>query len=150
MGIPILARQYLYIETGPWRYCFCFELLAIHQPNGKRREGINHTPWAQWEITPIIQTTALHGNYATGMRYMITSSNGNIFRVTGPLCGEFTGSGEFHTQRPLTRSFDVFFDLRQNKRLSKQPRGWWFEAPSWSLWRQCNEHRLDHSLVFPW
>ena len=25
---------------------------------------------------------------------MITSSNGNIFRVTGPLCGECTGDGE--------------------------------------------------------
>ena len=69
---------------------------------------------------------------------MMTSSNGNIFRVTGPLCGEFTGPGEFPTQRPVTRSFDVFFDLRLNKRLSKQPWGWWFEAPSWSLWRQYN------------
>ena len=28
--------------------------------------------------------------------FMMTSSNGNIFRVTGPLCGEFTGPGEFH------------------------------------------------------
>ena len=52
---------------------------------------------------------------------MMTSSNGNIFRVTGPLCGEFTGPGEFPTQRPVTRSSDVFFDLRLNKRLSKQP-----------------------------
>ena len=52
---------------------------------------------------------------------MMTSSNGNIFRVTGPLCGEFTGPGEFPTQRPVTRSFDVFFDLGLNKRLSKQP-----------------------------
>ena len=69
---------------------------------------------------------------------MMTSSNGNIFRVTGPLCGEFTGPSEFPTQRPVTRSFDVFFDLRLNKRLSKQPWGWWFETPSWSLWRQCN------------
>ena len=25
--------------------------------------------------------------------------------------------GEFPTQRPVTRSFDVFFDLRPNKRL---------------------------------
>ena len=66
---------------------------------------------------------------------MMTSSNGNIFRVTGPLCGEFTGPGEFPTQSPVTRSFDVFFDLRLNKRLSKQPWGWWFETPSWSLWR---------------
>ena len=36
---------------------------------------------------------------------MMTSSNGNIFRITGPLCGEFTGPGEFPTQRPVTRSF---------------------------------------------
>ena len=69
---------------------------------------------------------------------MMTSSNGNIFRVTGPLCGEFTGPGEFPTQRPVTRSFDVFFDLLLNKRLSKQPWGWWFETLSWSLWRHCN------------
>ena len=70
--------------------------------------------------------------------FMMTSSNGNIFRVTGPLCGKFTGPGEFPTQRPVTWSFGVFFDLRLNKRLSKQPWGWWFETPSWSLWRQCN------------
>ena len=70
---------------------------------------------------------------------MMTSSNGNIFRVTGHLSGEFTGPGEFPTQRPVTRSFDVFFDLRLNKRLSKQLWGWWFETPSWSWWRQCND-----------
>ena len=64
---------------------------------------------------------------------MMTSSNGNIFQVTGPLCGEFTGPGEIPTQRPVTGSFEVFFDLRLNRRLSKQPWGWWFETPSWSL-----------------
>ena len=69
---------------------------------------------------------------------MMTSSNGNIFHVTGPLCGEFTGPGEFLAQGPVTRSFDVFFDLRLNKRLSKQSWGWWFETLSWSLWCQCN------------
>ena len=37
----------------------------------------------------------------------MTSSNGNIFRVTGPLCREFTGPGEFPTQSPVTRGFDV-------------------------------------------
>ena len=47
--------------------------------------------------------------------------------------------GEFPTQRPVTRSFDVFFDLRMNKRLSKQPWGWWFETPAWSLWRNRND-----------
>ena len=44
----------------------------------------------------------------------MTSPNEKIFRVTGPLCGEFTGPGEFPAQRPVTRSFDVIFDLRLN------------------------------------
>ena len=43
---------------------------------------------------------------------MMTSSNGNIFGVTGPLCGESPVTGEFPSQRPVTRSFDVFFGLR--------------------------------------
>ena len=37
----------------------------------------------------------------------MTSSNGDIFRVTNPLCGEFTGPGEFPAQKQVTRSFDV-------------------------------------------
>ena len=48
-------------------------------------------------------------------------------------------TGEFPAQRPVTRSFDVFFDLRLNKRLSKQSWGWWFETSSRSLWRHSNE-----------
>ena len=46
--------------------------------------------------------------------------------------------GEFPAQRPMTRSFDVFFDLCPNKRLSKQSRRWWFEMPLHPLWRHCN------------
>ena len=46
--------------------------------------------------------------------------------------------GEFSAQRSVTRSFDVFFHLHLNKPSSKQSRGWWFETPSGSLWRQCN------------
>ena len=46
--------------------------------------------------------------------------------------------GEFPTQRPVTRSFDVYFDLRPDKRLSKQSWGWWFETLSHSLWRHRN------------
>ena len=70
---------------------------------------------------------------------MMTSSNGIISRFTGYLCGEFTGPGYFPTQRPVTRSFDVFFNLRLNKRLSKQWWGWWFETLSRPLWRHRNE-----------
>ena len=43
------------------------------------------------------------------------------------------------SQRPVTRSFDVFFDLRPNKWLSKQSWGWWFETPSCPLLRRCND-----------
>ena len=165
--------------------------------------------------------------------YMMTSSNGNIFRVNGPLCGEFTGPRwiphtkasdaelwmnewmniyftevfrlvhhftciytsswishtsdshksfnidiyisfvlpavcasfiqglyfwfrvfkviipvyqyitrfflRFSTLATGTLRYDVFFDLRLNKWLSKQPWGWSFETPSWSLWRHRNE-----------
>ena len=46
-------------------------------------------------------------------------------------------TGEFPAQRPVTRSFDVFFDLRLNKRLSKQWWSWWFETPSHPFWRHC-------------
>ena len=51
---------------------------------------------------------------------MMTSSNGNIFRVT------------------VTRNFDVYFHLRPNNRLSKQSWGWLFETQSRPLWRHRN------------
>ena len=71
--------------------------------------------------------------------FMTVLSNGNIFHVTGHLCGEFTGPCVFPAQRPVTRSTDVFCDLCLNKQLSKQSWGWWFEMPS--LWRHCNVYR---------
>ena len=59
--------------------------------------------------------------------------------------------GEFPTQRPVTRSFDVYFDLRPNKWLSKQSWSWWFETLSCPLWRHCNVSRnfvmlLQHGI----
>ena len=61
------------------------------------------------------------------------------FSASLALCaGNSPVPGEFPTQRPVTRSFDVYFDLRPNKGLSKQWRGWWFEMQSCSLWRHFN------------
>ena len=57
-----------------------------------------------------------------------------------------------HTERPVTRSFDAFFELRLNKRLSKESRGCWFETPSRPLWRHCNDQhsrRWKHSIIEP-
>ena len=66
------------------------------------------------------------------------------FVLSLSLCaGNSLVSGEFPSQRPVTRSFDVFFHLCLNKWLSKQSRGWWFETPSCSLWSHCNEHGSD-------
>ena len=70
--------------------------------------------------------------------FMMTSSNGNIVSVTGHLCGEFTGPRWIARTKPVTRSFDVFFDLHLNKLLSKQSWGWWFETLSRPLWRHRN------------
>ena len=85
---------------------------------------------------------------------MMTSSNGNISRVTCHLCGNSPVPGEFPAQRPVTQSFDVFFYLRPNKRLSKHWRGWWFGTPSCPLWRHCNEMcwicRINCSLPSEW
>ena len=56
------------------------------------------------------------------------------------LCaGNSLVTGEFPAQRPVTWSLDVFFDLQLNKRISKQLWGWWFETPSHSSWRHCND-----------
>ena len=70
--------------------------------------------------------------------------------------GNSSVPGEFPAQRPVTRSFDVFFDLRLNKRLSKQSCGWGFETISRPLWRHRNvlltaiecRHRDWHSMRY--
>ena len=71
-------------------------------------------------------------------RSVMTSSNRNIFRITALCAGKSPVTGEFPVRSPVARSFDVFFDLRLNKRLSKQSQGRWFETQSRSLWRHCN------------
>ena len=62
---------------------------------------------------------------------MMTSSNGNVYALLAICAGNSPVSGEFPAQRPVTQSFDVFFDLRLNKRLSKS-------MLSRPLWRHCN------------
>ena len=47
--------------------------------------------------------------------------------------------GEFPLQKPVTRSFHIFFDQDMNDRLSEQSWSWWLEAPSRPLWRHCSD-----------
>ena len=66
------------------------------------------------------------------------------------LCaGNSSLTGEFPSQRPVTRSFNVFFDLRLSKRLSKQSWGWWFETPLCSSWRHCNDVDMSVERLNP-
>ena len=84
---------------------------------------------------------------------MLTSSNGNIFRVTGTCCWEFTS----HRWIPLTKASDAelwYFLWSASERLSQQSWSYWFEKPSRSLCRHCNGwrvllylHRLAHVWV---
>ena len=102
-------------------------------------------PWQQ--CTPSSISWGLLGliNREGTAFLMMTSSNGNIFRVTGLLCGKFTGTGEFHAERPVIRSFISLIcawinswvntsaagDLRRN-------RAHYDVTQSRPLWRHCN------------
>ena len=101
----------------------------------------------KWEIGYISQTD--RKNYDTQYD-MISNIKFHIFTwwrhqietisALLALCaGNPSVTGEFPSQRPVTWSCDAFFDLHPNKRLSKQSWRGWFETPSRSLWRHCNE-----------
>ena len=88
----------------------------------------------------------LCSSYSSGLLYWRWGSipwwlhQMETFAALLALCaGNSPVTGEFHAQRPVTRSFDVFFDLRLNQQLSKQCWGRWFETQSCPLWRHCNE-----------
>ena len=71
--------------------------------------------------------------------FMMTSSKWNHFPRYWPfVTGNSLLTGEFPSQRPVTWSFDVFFDLCLHKRLNKHLWGCIFEMPLCSLWRHCN------------
>ena len=79
-------------------------------------------------ITPSLVTT-------TWWRHQMET----FYALLALCAGNSLVAGEFPSQRPVTRSFDVFYDLRRKKRLSKQSKRWWFETSSCSLWRHRNE-----------
>ena len=130
---PIIVNQILR-NTFQWKRN---SNISIHEnafENGDWQNGVHFVQGEGWvkRILSYYFTFNKQNQHEDAMAWkhfrpfvcMMTSSNGNIFRVTGPLS--------------VTRSFDVYFDLRPNKRLSKQSWGWWFETLSWSLWRHHN------------
>ena len=102
-------------------YIFSFKKMHLKMSSGK------------WQPFCLSLNVLIH----CGTQSM-TSSNGNISTLLSICAWNSPVPGEFPAQRPVTRSFDVFFDLRLNKELSKQSWGWWFETPSCPLWCHCN------------
>ena len=93
---------------------------------------------SQYLFTPFV---LFHGFYSWWRHQME-----NFSALLAISAGNSPVIGEFPTQRPVTRSFDIFFDLRVNKRLSKQWWGWWFHTLSRPLWRHRNE-KISHQCA---
>ena len=121
-------------------------LLHMHLANERWRYIVTSSPisWVHTQNDPCKQEMWLQHQGAGALCHSLLLRSTwwrhqmETFSVLLALCaGNSPATGEFPAQRPVKRSFDVFFDLHLNKRLSKQPWGWWFETPSCSLWRHC-------------
>ena len=140
-----------------WSYVF----LALTHRYVILQEVIDLTPAEVFLLYDVNVTTNGSGQASgndTGSPHKLSVSTGprdtwwrhqmETFSALLAFCaGNSPVTGEFSAQRPVTRSFDVFFDLRLNKRLSKQSWGWWFETPSRPLWRYRNGYNMN--TVFP-
>ena len=97
---------------------------------------IEHWQRSTHQLTVAITIAASSVTYSTWWRHQMVT-----FSALLAICaGNSPAPGEFPAQRPVTRSFDVFFDLHPNKRLSKQWWGWWFETPPCPLRRHRNDN----------
>ena len=132
---------------------------VIMQPqNLTARVIVNKLTWRMLYRSP---WHSCHTHAAGDQPYSWWRHQMETFSALLALCaGNSPVPGEFPSQRPVARSLDVFFDLRVNTRLSKQSRRWWFETPSRSLPRRCNDkilftrathwvQNLFHSLLMP-
>ena len=116
------AESFLWMHLHQFQYLYNQNTHTEQQQTGRLawEHQCNHQVWCQLNL--------------------MTSSNAvETFSTLLALCaGNSPVSGEFPTQRPVTRNFDVFFDLRLNKWLSKHSRCLWFETQLSSLWCHCN------------
>ena len=88
----------------------------------------------------VLFSNRYYSNHAGVMTWTWWRHQRETFSALLAICaGNSPVRGEFPAQRPVMRSFDVFFDLCLNKRLSKQSWGWRFETLSRPLRRHCND-----------
>ena len=130
----LVTEVSLKYETG-------LDNLKEYRKSTNRKIG-SVTPTPNWTWTASIGPVPVHLLHCTHDDVMKIEK----FSALLALCaGNSPVSGEFPAQRPVTQSFDVFFDLRLNKKLGKQLWDWWYETPSSSLWRPCNVFQCQHT-----
>ena len=90
----------------------------------------------------LIRTSHVKSQHILGLWWKISPwwrhQMETFFALLALCAGNWPVTDEFPSHRPVMRSFDAFFDLRLNKRLSKQSWGWWFETPSCPLLHHSN------------
>ena len=143
------------MTTSPWAIVSMYAMIYFVSGRMCCRVAALHVTATPVTITPSVRNIGSHTRASVSTREhsparivslvcIVRSSpwwrhQMETFSVSLAICaGNSPVPCEFPAQRPVTRSFDVFFDLRLNNRFSKQSWGWWFETLSRPLWRHCN------------
>ena len=127
--------QAMFSLTLTWTNCWTNNLVV---GDWKRHDVHVTSPFSSVMILALDVQRDLERSAILNVAWWRHQNNGNIFRITGRLCGNSPV-----THRSVPWSFDVFFDLRLTERLSKQWWGWGFETPSFPLCRHCNGHLIN-------
>ena len=132
------------------RYAMHFHLMGDVTNTSYVSMHFSDVIWTPWRLRSLgigwlfnsLFTTKIRikdPHYWPFVKGMLTSSNGNFFRFTGPKRGEFTG----HWWIPPTKASDAelwcfFLSVPWINGWVKKSWKWWFDTPSRSLWRHCN------------
>ena len=147
-GIPI-PEKIFFMYSFLFIYVFFSEICwQKHHTFNRCQQVVEILQWGLWRIVSISMTSHEHHGISSHhqLDYLFNSMSWwrhemETLSVLLALCARKSlVTGEFPSQRPVMHSFDVFFDLCLNKRLSKQFEswGWWFEMPLCPLWCHCN------------
>ena len=107
--------------------------VSLHNPKENKLPDVG-TVQGNWYLRNVknsirLQEPTIHCEWGNPNMSWRRHQIGTYSALLALCAGNSTVTDELSSKRPVTRSFDVFFDLRLNKRLSKQSRGWWFETP---------------------
>ena len=113
----MFATALLYVIEWAVLYSVIDETIHIYKLKKINKLALCHYLNQCWHTVNRVLWHSFHGNIY--LNTMMTSSNGTFSALLALCPGNSPVIGEFPFQRPVTRSFDVFFELRLNERLSK-------------------------------